>query len=118
MRLGHFSSQLVKLFFVIFFYLIPAIGKTKTKTKEKQDRETFSLVAGPDQRRLLKYLLTEKQYDPLERPVANDSHTLPVTMNLALQQIIDYVCSLIRSHRQVISVIMIEYFLSVAGWQK
>ena len=65
------------------------------------------LVAGPDQRRLLKYLLTEKQYDPLERPVANDSHTLPVTINLALQQIIDYVCSLIRSVRHIIRLIII-----------
>ena len=49
------------------------------------------VVGGPDQRRLLKFLLNEKQYDPLERPVLNDSHTLPVKINLALQQIIDYV---------------------------
>ena len=50
-----------------------------------------SLESGADQRRLLKFLLSERQYDPLERPVLNDSQTLPVTINLALQQIIDFV---------------------------
>lgn len=49
------------------------------------------LVGGPDQRRLLKYLLTDSQYNPIERPVQNDSDTLPVTINLALQHIIDFV---------------------------
>ena len=49
------------------------------------------LVGGPDQRRLLKHLLTERQHDPLERPVLNESQTLPVSINLALQQIIDFV---------------------------
>jgi hypothetical protein len=49
------------------------------------------LVGGSDQRRLLKYLMTEKAYDPLERPVQNDSQSLPVTVNLALQQIINFV---------------------------
>ncbi|CAF1268431.1 unnamed protein product [Adineta ricciae] len=47
-------------------------------------------IAGEHQRRLLKYLLEENQHNPLERPVYNDSHTLIVTMNLALQQIIDF----------------------------
>lgn len=49
------------------------------------------LVAGPDQRRLLKYLLDENRHDPLERPVLNESDTLPVAMSLAIQQIIDFV---------------------------
>jgi len=49
------------------------------------------LVGGPEQRRLLKYLMNEKQYDPLERPVQNDSQTLSVSINLALQQIIGFV---------------------------
>jgi hypothetical protein len=35
--------------------------------------------------------MTEKAYDPLERPVQNDSQSLPVTVNLALQQIINFV---------------------------
>ncbi|CAF1158999.1 unnamed protein product [Rotaria sordida] len=48
------------------------------------------IIGGPDQRRLLKYLLTDNQYNPIERPVQNDSNTLPVTMNLALQHIIDF----------------------------
>jgi hypothetical protein len=48
-------------------------------------------VGGLDQRRLLHNLLIEKQYNPLERPVQNDSNTLPVKINLALQQIVDFV---------------------------
>lgn len=48
-------------------------------------------MAGLYQRRLIKHLLTERQYDPLERPVQNDSQTLPVSINLAVQQIIDFV---------------------------
>jgi hypothetical protein len=39
----------------------------------------------------LHHLFEENKYDPLERPVQNDSDTLPVTMNLAIQQIIDFV---------------------------
>jgi gluconate kinase len=35
--------------------------------------------------------MVENQYDLLERPVQNDTQTLPVTINLALQQIIDFV---------------------------
>jgi hypothetical protein len=52
------------------------------------------LVGGPDERRLLKHLLTQQQHNPLERPVQNDSHTLPVSINLALQQIIDFVSAM------------------------
>lgn len=52
------------------------------------------IVGGLDQRRLLKYLLLDKQYNSLERPVQNDSKTLPVYMNLALQQIIDFVSNI------------------------
>ncbi|CAF1443607.1 unnamed protein product [Adineta steineri] len=48
------------------------------------------LVGGPDQRRLTKYLLVDRQYDILERPVSNDSFTVPVSINLAIQQIIDF----------------------------
>ncbi|CAM4889956.1 unnamed protein product [Rotaria socialis] len=48
------------------------------------------IVGGTHQRRLLKYLLEDKNYNPLERPVLNDSHTLQVSMSLALQQIMDY----------------------------
>jgi hypothetical protein len=43
----------------------------------------------------LKHLLDENQHNPLERPVYNDSHSLTVTMNLALQQIIDFVSVII-----------------------
>jgi gluconate kinase len=48
-------------------------------------------VGGLDQRRLLKHLLIDQQYNPLERPVQNDSKTLPVSINLSLQQIVDFV---------------------------
>ncbi|CAF1252210.1 unnamed protein product [Rotaria sordida] len=52
---------------------------------------SFELTTGGlHQRRLLKYLLEEQQYDPLERPVFNDSDTLLVSMSLAIQQIIDF----------------------------
>ncbi len=49
------------------------------------------LVGGFYQNHLLKHLLIEQKYNPLERPVQNDSQTLPVSINLALQQIIDFV---------------------------
>ena len=51
----------------------------------------MKIVGSVDQRRLLKYLFDEKQYDPLERPVQNDTDSLVVVMNLAIQQIIDFV---------------------------
>ncbi|UJR19828.1 hypothetical protein I4U23_022961 [Adineta vaga] len=47
-------------------------------------------VGGHHQRFLLRYLLKGKQHSPLERPVCNDTQTLPVRMNLALQQIINF----------------------------
>ncbi len=50
------------------------------------------------QRRLLKHLLTDRQYETLERPVQNDSQTLPVSINLALQQIIDFVSEIKINH--------------------
>ncbi len=56
-----------------------------------ENKTWWVLVGGDNQRRLLRYLMTEKHYDPLERPVEDDSQTLPVSMNLALQQIISFV---------------------------
>ncbi|XP_069078457.1 neuronal acetylcholine receptor subunit alpha-7 isoform X1 [Pleurodeles waltl] len=44
-------------------------------------------LQGDSQRRLYKDLL--KNYNPLERPVANDSHPLTVTFGLSLMQIMD-----------------------------
>ncbi|CAF1271170.1 unnamed protein product [Adineta ricciae] len=49
-----------------------------------------SRFARYNQRYLLHYLLKERPYNSFERPVLNDTHTLPVRMNLALQQIIHY----------------------------
>ncbi|CAF1216965.1 unnamed protein product [Rotaria sordida] len=48
------------------------------------------IIGGPDQIRLLKYLLTDNQHRAIARPVQNDSDTLHVTINLALQNIIDF----------------------------
>ncbi|CAF1039726.1 unnamed protein product [Rotaria sordida] len=48
------------------------------------------IIGGPDQLRLLKYLLVDNQYNRIARPVQNDSDPLPVTINLALQNIIEY----------------------------
>ena len=69
------------------------------------------IVGGSAQRRLLKFLTIDKEYDPLERPVQNDSHTLPVTINLALQQIIHFV-------RQIHSIFITYYSKIWIGRQK
>lgn len=46
-------------------------------------------LQGPHQRNLLKNLL--KDYNRMERPVGNDSHTLTVHFSLSLIQIMDVV---------------------------
>ncbi|CAF3848431.1 unnamed protein product [Rotaria sordida] len=48
------------------------------------------VFGSPDQLRLLSHLLAENRYTPMARPVQNASHTLPVTINLSLQQIINF----------------------------
>ena len=53
------------------------------------ENENFILKAGYHQRRLLDKLF--KNYDPLERPVADDNETINVSVGLALQQIVDVV---------------------------
>lgn len=60
------------------------------------DFETLSRLSsppvslqGPHQRNLLKNLL--KDYNRMERPVANDSHPLTVVFTLSLIQIMDVV---------------------------
>ncbi len=49
---------------------------------------------GHHERRLLKWLLNEDRYNPLERPVINESQALVVQFGLVLQQIIDVVRNL------------------------
>lgn len=49
-----------------------------------------SVEAGINERHLINRLLAN--YNPLERPVANESEKLKVTFGLTLQQIIDVVC--------------------------
>lgn len=83
-----FHSNRTK-YFCLLFYLFKLISKSNDEICFV--RHPIELVGGPDQRRLLNYLFEENKYDPLERPVRNDSDTLPVVMSLAIQQIIDFV---------------------------
>uniref|UniRef100_A0A8C3AT62 Neuronal acetylcholine receptor subunit alpha-7 n=1 Tax=Cyclopterus lumpus TaxID=8103 RepID=A0A8C3AT62_CYCLU len=62
---------------VVLDYWAVAIGEVNT---------CFSLQ-GPDQRRLYNDLMVD--YNPLERPVSNDSQTLTVNLGLSLMQIMD-----------------------------
>ncbi|CAF0841392.1 unnamed protein product [Rotaria sordida] len=69
----HIFQQQLKLFLLIICYC-------------------FNFIIGsPDQLRLLSHLLADNRYTPMARPVQNASHTLPVTINLSLQQIINFV---------------------------
>ena len=84
------SNQMICI--IILFYSLKFTSKSNIHRNDKDDvSDRWNLVAGEHQRKLLRYLLEENQHNPLERPVYNDSHTLTVTMNLALQQIIDFV---------------------------
>ena len=49
-------------------------------------------MQGPHQRFLLRELL--RDYNPMERPVANDSQTLTVQFSFTLMQVMDVVCIL------------------------
>lgn len=71
------------------------------------------LVGGEHQRRLLQHLFEESKYNQLERPVLNDSNTLHVVMNLALQQIIDFV-----SQNEKLSPIRSDFFPVEIGRKK
>ena len=46
---------------------------------------------GSNERRLLHYLFEETYYNPLERPIENESLPIVVHFSLILQQIIDVV---------------------------
>ncbi|CAB1441212.1 unnamed protein product [Pleuronectes platessa] len=62
---------------LLHFALVVAVAACTVKVSHQ----------GPNQRRLIKELLTS--YNRLERPVLNDSHTLTVSLGLSLMQIID-----------------------------
>ncbi len=49
------------------------------------------LVGGSHQRRLLKHLFIEQEYNKLERPVKNESDPVSVEIGLSLLQILDVV---------------------------
>jgi hypothetical protein len=76
-------------YFLLLFYLFKFTSKCYRKVHVKA--KLVRIGGGADQRRLLKTLFEENRYDLLERPVYNDTDTLPVSMSLALQQIIDFV---------------------------
>ena len=89
------TQRQLKIIFLIVCYHCSFISKYSDFI-EKEIRG--DLVGGPDQRRLLDFLVKEKQHNPLERPVKNESQTISVKMNLALQQIINFVSIRSRSH--------------------
>ncbi|CAF4660429.1 unnamed protein product [Rotaria sp. Silwood1] len=64
--------------------------ETKCKLTLLVHTKLVNLVGGPDQLRLLKHLLAVNEFKPIARPVQNESYTLSVTINLALQQIINF----------------------------
>jgi len=76
-------------YFLLLFYLLKFTSKSYRKVYVKTI--LVRIGGGADQRRLLKTLFEDNKYDLLERPVFNDTDTLPVSMSLALQQIIDFV---------------------------
>jgi hypothetical protein len=81
-------------------------------------KKIVRVVGGVHQRRLLYHLFEENKYDPLERPVQNDSHTLPVAMNLAIQQIIDFV-SIFDTEIHLICLFKQDEkneIISISGW--
>ncbi len=49
------------------------------------------LVGSPHERRLLKHLFIEQEYNKLERPAQNDSEAVSVDIGLSLTQILDFV---------------------------
>jgi len=59
---------------------------------KKIKRYFVMVLAGYHQKRLLEKLF--RKYNKIERPVANDSSSLNVTVGLALQQIVDVVSNL------------------------
>ena len=88
-----FSTAIATLLPFFFLFQMICMYWTGNEAPMATRFVRFPLGAGADQRRLLKFLFDESKHDPLERPVKNDSDTLPVKMSLALQQIIDFVCS-------------------------
>lgn len=102
------TQRQLKIIFLMMCYFFNFISKL-INFFEKKTHEVS--VGGPDQRRLLRFLMNEKQHDSLERPVKNDSETIPVKMNLALQQIINFVSKI-----KIIS--FSDYVDSGIGWQK
>ncbi|CAF1193949.1 unnamed protein product [Adineta ricciae] len=60
------------------------------KSSNRRSHDGSHNIGGNHHRRLTKYLLNDRQYDPLERPVENDSQTVHVSMNFAIQQILSF----------------------------
>ncbi|CAF1188970.1 unnamed protein product [Rotaria sordida] len=50
----------------------------------------YSTFGSPDERRLLKHLLIEQQYNKLERPAQNASEPVSVSIGFTLMQIMDF----------------------------
>lgn len=73
-------------------------------------------VQGPHQRFLLTELL--KDYNPMERPVANDSQALTVQFSFILIQVMDVVSKAEMSHKwNDTSLYIYGYFYFYAQWE-
>lgn len=82
-------------------------GEKRNVTVNKQHRSLHYMhlllgsLQGEYQRRLYKELM--RNYNPLERPVQNDSHSLSVSFSFSLLQIMDVVrSSFFNSHSNVL----------------
>lgn len=54
-------------------------------------------LQGQNERHLLHFLFVERHYNPLERPVANESKPIIVKFGITLQQIIDIVSNTFKN---------------------
>jgi hypothetical protein len=66
------AQHRMKICLIIFYYLLN------------------SIVGSPHERRLLKHLFIEQEYNKLERPAQNDSEAVSVDIGLSLTQILDF----------------------------
>jgi hypothetical protein len=66
------AQHRMKIYLIIFYYLLN------------------SIVGSPHERRLLKHLFIEQEYNKFERPVQNDSEPVSVDIGLTLRQILDF----------------------------
>lgn len=71
------------------------------KSKKRQEAKWCLYYAdslqGPDEERLIEYLLTNNSYQPLSRPVRSEDMAVEVVFGLSLQQIVGVVSTLVTA---------------------